>query len=649
MSSVYLFGYAVFTLIVLTGVNGLMRRNSKKRKQQDQAPISNKIDQDLLNDVLQKKAPSLMPSDENKNGVSDLKEAAERTDSWGKVEIPSRLETHRKQEPSSELVSSAQADTSPSEPNAPEKAQMKREAAVNRPADGAEQSSDEEKEIKVGKLVAAMIIGAFVTILNQTLINVALPQMMSDLNVTASTIQWLITGFMLMNGVLIPITAFLIARFGTRKLFIAAIIFFTIGALICALAPSFAILLTGRLVQAIGAGIIMPLMMTVFLTVFPPEKRGAAMGAMGIPMMFAPALGPTLSGWIVEHYNWRLLFYIVIPFSLLDLVLAFAWIRNVTKITKPKFDVWGAIFSTFGFGGLLYGFSEAGNKGWGSAEVVLSLFIGTVALVLFVWRELSVDTPMLELRVFKYDVFTLTTIISSVLNMAMFAAMILLPIYLQNIRGFTPIQSGLLLLPGAIITAIMQPIAGAIFDKIGARLLAIIGLSITVITTWEFSRLTGETTYDHILWLYIMRMFGMSFLMMTVMTAGLNQLPRSLNAHGTAMANTMRQVAASLGTAFLVTVMTNRANFHMASFSDVVSSTNPIMTEQLSGVGQGLAAASGVPAAAGTTIAQQLMYGMAMKQSMIEGINDSFLVATGIAAVALLLSFFIKRVKPNLE
>lgn len=520
-------------------------------------------------------------------------------------------------------------------------------AEIDVPANLSVDAAETGEGLRIGRIMTAIMIGAFVTILNQTLINVALPQMMNDFNVSANTIQWLITGFMLMNGVLIPITAYLISRFGTRKLFLTAMTFFSVGAMVCAIAPSYSVLLTGRLVQAVGAGIIMPLMMTVILTIFPPEKRGRAMGAIGIPMMFAPAIGPTLSGWIVEHYNWRILFYIVLPIALADLLLAVAWVKNVTQLSKPKFDLWGAVFSTLGFGGLLYGFSEAGNNGWSSLEVVLSLVIGIISLILFVWRELTVEEPMLEFRVFKYEMFTLTTIISSVLNMALFAAMILLPIYLQNIRGFTPLESGLLLLPGAIVTAIMQPIAGAIFDKIGVRLLAIIGLAITVITTWEFSKLTGDTSYNHILLLYIMRMFGMSFLMMTIMTAGLNQLPRELGSHGTAMSNTMRQVAASLGTAFLVTVMTNRATFHMANFSNDITMNNPVMDQQVTGMGQGLAALAGLPVQAENGIVQQLIYGMAMKQSMIEGINDAFVVATGIAGVALVLAFFLKRVKPN--
>ena len=405
--------------------------------------------------------------------------------------------------------------------------EIKQEEEIKQTPPSAEVTSG-SKDVKVGRLLTVLMLGAFIAILNQTLINVALPKMMMDLNVSANVIQWVVTGYMLVNGVLIPITAYLIERFGTRRLFLAAMILFTFGAVICALSTNFPIMLTGRLIQAAGAGIIMPLMMTIFLTVFPVEKRGQAMGTMGIAMIFAPAIGPTLSGWIVEHYSWRVLFTLIIPFGIADILLALAWMTNITRQTKISFDLPGFLFSTLGFGGILYGFSDAGSNGWGDPLVVLSLLTGVIFLVLFVWRELTTEQPMLDLKVFKFNIFTLTTVISSVVNMAMFAAMVLLPIYLQNIRGFSPIESGLLLLPGAIIMGIMSPISGAIFDRIGAKYLAIVGLIITVVTTWGFTSLSMDTSYGHILFLYCMRMLGMSFIMMTIMTEGLEPIAENL-------------------------------------------------------------------------------------------------------------------------
>jgi EmrB/QacA subfamily drug resistance transporter len=501
------------------------------------------------------------------------------------------------------------------------------------------------ENISVGRTLAVLMAGAFISILSQTLINVAIPHMMIDLNVSTTTIQWLITGYMLVNGVLIPITAYLIAKFGTRSLFLFAMTAFTIGSVVCAVSPNFTIMLIGRIIQASGAGIIMPLITTVFLVLFPPEKRGAAMGMMGIVIIFAPAVGPTFAGWVVQNYSWRILFIVMIPLGIIDILLALKWLKNVTKLANPVFDYYGAIFSTIGFGALLYGFSEAGNKGWTSLEVVLFFIIGVLFILFFIWRELSMSSPMLELRVFKYDVFTISTIVGGAVNMSMLGAMLLLPIFLQNIRGFTPLQSGLLLLPGAILMGIMSPISGILFDRIGARPLAIVGLIITAYATFEFSHLSIDSTYGHIMWIYTLRMFGMSLLMMTVQTAGLNQLPLHLGSHGSAMSNTVRQIAGSIGTALLVTIMTSRTTIHLGDYSNLISENNTIITQNIHQFGQEIAAIAGLPSQAGDSTAIQYLNGIAAQQSAINGINDAFIVATGITLVALFFSLFIRRVK----
>ncbi|MFD1954892.1 DHA2 family efflux MFS transporter permease subunit [Paenibacillus thailandensis] len=475
-----------------------------------------------------------------------------------------------------------------------------------------------QSAIRRGPIVASLLIAAFVALLSQTLLNVALPSIMDDLGIGANTVQWLSTGYLLVNGILIPISAYLIDRFTTRQLFIWATGLFTLGTIVSAVAPNFGLLLTGRLVQAAGAGILMPLMSLVFLTIFPVEQRGKAMGTMGLAMIFAPAVGPTLSGWIVEHQSWRVLFYIVLPLSVLALVFGAFSMKNVTRKSDPKLDVLGVALSTLGFGGLLYGFSDAANDGWGNIRVIVSLAVGVVALAMFIWRELTAEKPILEFRVFQYGMFSLTTVINVIVTMAMFSGMILLPIYLQQIRGFTPLESGLLLLPGAILMGIMSPITGIIFDKIGARWLAVIGLLITTVTSYEFSKLTTETTYAHIMLMYTLRMFGMSMLMMPIQTAGMNQLPQRLNAHGSAMQQTLRNVAGALGTAFLVTVMSNET---AARVKEVL-------------------------ATGGVNPDDKLQMAEVTRNAMVHGINYSFVVATWMIAVSLVLAFFIKRVKP---
>lgn len=408
-------------------------------------------------------------------------------------------------------------------------------------------------------LLAVLIAGAFVAILNQTLLATALPHIMADLHIDANQAQWLTTVFMLVNGVMIPVTAFLIGKFSTRTLFLTAMGLFSAGTIVCAVAPGFPMLILGRIIQASGAGIMMPLIQTVFFVMFPIEKRGQAMGLFGMVISFAPAIGPTLSGWIVEQYPWRALFYIVIPIALLDLIFAYFLLRNVTERSFPKLDVLSVILSTIGFGGLLFGFSSAGSYGWDSSTVIISIVVGIATLIVFIRRQFQLEQPLLEFKVFRYGIFTLSTILGVIVFVSMIGGATILPIYMQDMHGFTAFESGLMLLPGAILMGIMNPVTGWIFDKVGGKWLAITGLSLVTVTTLQFTNLTSSTTFTYLAVVNALRMLGVAMVMMPATTAGLNQLPQHLIPHGTALNNTMRQVSGSIGTALLVTIMTTTA------------------------------------------------------------------------------------------
>ncbi|RBR31478.1 MDR family MFS transporter [Enterococcus cecorum] len=406
-------------------------------------------------------------------------------------------------------------------------------------------------------LVAVLLIGTFCTVLNQTLLATAFPTLMKEFDISASTVQWLTTGFLLVNGIMIPISAWLINSFSSKKLYIGAMTTFLIGTIICFIAQNFPVLLAGRLIQAVGVGLSMPLLQNIMLTIFPPEKRGSAMGMAGIVIGLAPALGPTLSGWIIDHYSWRDLFGMVIPIVILVLVLALFFMKSVIELTHPKIDTISAILSTIGFGSLLYGFSSVGDKGWLSKEVLGFLIIGIIFIFLFSKRQLKIEHPFLELRVFKSKIFTIAAVLAGVTNMAMIGAEMVLPLYIQNIRGESAFHSGLMLLPGALVMGLMMPITGAIFDKRGARKLAITGMFILTSATLPFAFLTSKTSVIVIVVLYAIRMFGISMVMMPVTTSGMNALPAHLISHGTAVNNTFRQVASSIGTAILISVLTN--------------------------------------------------------------------------------------------
>lgn len=408
-------------------------------------------------------------------------------------------------------------------------------------------------------MIAALLTGAFMGITNETLLATALPSIQEAFGITTGEVQWMTTAFLMANGIMIPISAFLIDRFSTRGLFLTAIGLFGVGTAIAAVATLYPILLLGRVVQASGSGIMLPLLMTVLLAVIPVHRRGTAMGLMGIVIAFGPAIGPTLSGVLLEHFEWRSLFYVVLPIVAVTLIVGALFIRNVTDLRKPRIDVLSIILSSFGFGSFLYGFSIAGEHGWTSPLVLTIIGAGAVIIGLFVWRQMTLKVPMLEFRIFQFPMFTLAIVITMTVLVSLIGAETLLPLFMQTVLGFTPLESGLVLLPGAIVMGIMSPITGRLFDAFGAKWLALIGLTIVTITTFMLSQLSLDTTFTYLSVVFAIRMAGLAMALMPVMTSALNQLPPKWYSHGSAMANTLQQIAAAIGTAILVTVVTTAA------------------------------------------------------------------------------------------
>ncbi|KGA95562.1 multidrug MFS transporter [Alkalihalobacillus alcalophilus ATCC 27647 = CGMCC 1.3604] len=406
-------------------------------------------------------------------------------------------------------------------------------------------------------VVALLLAGSFIAILNQTLMITAIPPIIVEMGVTPNSAQWLTTVFMLVNGIMIPVSAFLIERFTTRQLFLTAMSVFAVGTVVAGLSPTFEWLLLGRVIQSMGAGVMLPLMTTVFLLIFPMNKRGSVMGLVGLVISFAPAIGPAFSGWVTGNFSWRYLFFIILPIAIIDIVIAYFVLKNVTEVKKTKVDVLSIVLSSFGFGGLLYGVTSAGNFGWGAPVTLITLAVGVISLVFFILRQLRMKHPMLEFRVFTYSIFPFAVFIGSVTFMGLIGVETLIPLYMQNMREFSALEAGMAMLPGALITGLLAPVVGRIFDKVGARFLVLPGLIIITASTIPFIFLNTETTFAFITIMYSVRMFGLVLIMMPIQTAALNQLPKRLIPHGAAMDGTMRMTAASVGTAVLVTVMTS--------------------------------------------------------------------------------------------
>ncbi|MFW6188075.1 MAG: MDR family MFS transporter, partial [Actinomycetota bacterium] len=408
-------------------------------------------------------------------------------------------------------------------------------------------------------VIALLLVSAFVVILNETIMGVALPRLMEDLRITAVAGQWLTTAFMLTMAVVIPVTGFLLQRFPTRPVFLAAMTLFSLGTLVCAAAPGFATLLVGRVVQACGTAIMMPLLMTTVLTLVPPDRRGRVMGNISVVISVAPAIGPTISGLVLSVLPWRWMFILVLPIAVGSLLLG-AWrIRNVTEPRPAPLDVASVVLSALGFGGLVYGLSTFGEGSSAAVPAWVPLAVGAVALGAFVLRQTRLqraDRALLDLRTFRSRVFTTSTLVLGVSMMALFGTLIVLPIYLQTVHGLDPLATGLLLLPGGLVMGLLAPVVGRVYDRAGPAVLLVPGSVLVSAALWGLAVTSGDTPVPLVLAAHVVLSTGLALMFTPLFTAGLGALPQRLYSHGSAVVGTVQQVAGAAGTALFVTVMT---------------------------------------------------------------------------------------------
>ncbi|TDF98294.1 DHA2 family efflux MFS transporter permease subunit [Paenibacillus piri] len=511
-------------------------------------------------------------------------------------------------------------------------------------APGSGASDAQTKPNRTGLAMLAMILAVFMAILDTSIVNVAVPKMMAVFSVSQTEIQWVLTAYSLVVGALIPITGYLGDRFGYKRVFVYSVLVFTIGSALCSAAWSNNSMIVFRIIQAIGGGAVMPVSMVMLFRMFPPEKRGMAMGMFGISVMFAPALGPTLSGYIVEYLDWRLIFSINVPIGIIDVFLAVSVLKEY-KVDQPgKFDVWGFLTSSTGLATLLYGVGIVADKGWSDKEVVIYLTIAAVCLIAFVIIELNVKRPMLDLSLLKNFTFTITLLISSTAMVILMGSLFLLPVFLENVAGLSPIQTGLVLLPQAIVSGLMMPIAGALFDRIGAKPLAVIGMIITAYGLYLTRQLDVSTSFSTIIGWLMIRAVGVGLVMMPVQTAGMNTVPMHKMGQGTALSNAIRQVSASFGIAWLALMFSNQRIFHSAAMSDQM---NMFSASVQSNVGQiqHQFMALGQTAGQAQTSAISYIYGQIQLQSTVQAMDDVFYMTAGLALVAVVLSLFMKTVK----
>jgi DHA2 family lincomycin resistance protein-like MFS transporter len=424
------------------------------------------------------------------------------------------------------------------------------------------QSSDQPADAAKTPLVIKLLVAAtFVVILNETIMINAMPRLMADFDVTARTAQWISSIFMLTMAAVIPVTGWFLQRVTTRAAYIIAMTTFGIGTIICGTAPIFEMLLVGRAVQAAGTAVMMPLLMTTVMTVVPEQARGRVMGNMMLAISVAPAMGPALSGLILNLGSWRLIFAFVLPVVVIVSLLSLRHLKNVGETQKTPVSWSSVVMAALGFAALVYGLSEVGARSTG--QLVLFIGGGAALVALFVVWQLRlqrVGSPLLDLRALTHRTFTVSLALMSVAFMAFLGSMILLPLYLQDLRGLSAMQTGLLVMPGGLAMGLLGPRVGAVYDRIGARPLVIPGAILMTVVLFTMSQvIDADTPYALILGLHVVLMVSLASIFTPMFTLGLSALTPELYSHGSSILGTLQQVAGAVGTAAIVVILENRS------------------------------------------------------------------------------------------
>lgn len=488
------------------------------------------------------------------------------------------------------------------------------------------------------------IIGGFMSILDTSIVNIAVPKMMAVFAVDTDKAQWILTAYMLTMGVLQPITGYFCDAFGMRRMYLFSLMVFTAGSALCGAAWSNDTMIAFRMLQAIGGGMIIPVTMSMVFFLFTPKERNMAMGIWGISAMVAPAIGPTLSGYLVEYWDWRLIFTINIPVGIIGYIAAALVLRETPIRRGGRFDYGGLITSSLGLFCLLLALSEGVDEGWTSAYI-LSLFYAAIAsLILFVAIELNHESPILDLRLFKNWNFTFSTIVVFIGTTGLFGGIFLIPLFMENLRGLTAMQTGMLMFPAAMTSGLMMPIAAKLSDRFGAKPVVVIGIALLALGTFPFTYLDMDTSSESILMIMVIRGLGLGLFMMPVSVLGMNTVPLALVSRASAMNNAIRQISGSLGIAMLTTILQNRQIFHLAQIAENINQASAPARKMID-YGEKLFTHAGSTAGAAHIKALALINGLAQKQSFVFSFDDAFFVLALVCAAGVIPAILLKQVK----
>jgi EmrB/QacA subfamily drug resistance transporter len=497
-------------------------------------------------------------------------------------------------------------------------------------------------------IVAGVVIfGLFMTILDSTIVNIAIPRLQNAFGASLSSVQWVLTGYTLVQGVATPLTAFLSQRLGQKQLYLLALTGFTIGSALCGLSINLPMLIVFRIIQGATGAFMMPLTITLLYSEFPLEERGLALGALGIPILLAPAIGPTLGGYIITFLGWQLIFYINVPIGIVGIILGSLFLHQNHAEKRTHFDLPGFIFSASGLALLLYGISDASTESWGSTKVLGCLVFGTLLLIIFVFVELNVASherqPLLDIRVFANAPFTTSTIASILATFALYGGLFILPIYLQDLRGLSPFQAGILLLPQAFAAMIASVISGRLVDKIGVRAVIIPGLVALAIALWLFSSIGAHTPYSTMqLWL-IIRSFALGFCFQPLYVSALSEIQPAQLPQATAVSTTVRFVGSSLAVAIMATLIQTETSLHYAHLAEQVTPFSPL--GKLIPNIQALFMFHGTPTSQAYATALQIVSGLVHLQATVLAMQDTFRISLLLTVAAIIAAFFVRSRK----
>jgi DHA2 family multidrug resistance protein len=484
------------------------------------------------------------------------------------------------------------------------------------------------------------MLGITMFLIDITVVNVALAKLEAVFNVDVTTVQWVLTGYALASGMATPLASDFAARVGTKRIWLIGLATFTGASILCGLAPAFVVLVVGRVLQGFAGGMMLPLGISQLFAAFPPGERGLALGFFAIPVVAGPALGPTLGGYLVTHGDWRLVFFINVPVGILAVLLGSLLLIEQPRERAPAFDVWGAVLSIVGFTSILYGLSRAAPDGWGSLKVVALLTVGVAMLTAFAVVEVLRTEPLLDVRLFGIGQFLIANVVGWVSTVALFGAEFLLPLYLQNLRGLSAVDTGLLLMPQGLAAGFIGPIAGRLTDKIGARYVVVFGFILLAINTYNLSQITIATTYETLRWLLLIRGAALGFALQPTQLVALAVVPRRLVTNASALNNAMRNVFQSFGVALLGTIVQSQAIAHTAVLSQAVTpnSAPGQFIGQLTALLQLRDGLSGPAAHLG---ALSMMLGQIERQATVLAFGDAYRFTFFAALLAIALSFLL--------